>query len=92
MIVATYLAKEGFEDKRGSWYSRELNTTISTTPYPNVYTVTIEDHTFRDIVATDLPKVIDAVNNLSDTELVVELYNLQQKVLTKYIKPLVEGL
>lgn len=80
MIIATYLSQEGFSEKRGTWYSRELNTTITSTFEDDFFNVTVEEHTYKAIHISDIAKVIDHCHNYTGTSLLVLLYNMQRSV------------
>lgn len=86
MIISTYLSQEGFEDsRRGVYYSREINTTITATASPSLWNLTVNEFTYKDIKSDDLAKAIDNIHTFTGTSLVVSLYNLQQGVKTKKI-------
>lgn len=84
MTVTTYLSQEGFdEERRGIFFSREINTRITATMSPTLWNVTVNDFTYKDILDTDLPKVVSALHTYKDTSLVVVLYNLQRGVISR---------
>lgn len=86
MTVSTYLSQEGFENsRRGVYYSREINTTITATASPSLWNLTVNEFTYKDIKSDDLEKAIDNIHTFTGTSLVVSLYNLQQAVKTKKI-------
>lgn len=92
MTVTTYLSQEGFEEQRkGKFFSREINTSVTSTMNPKFWDVTVNDFTYKDILDSDLPKVIEYVHSYTDTLLVVRIYNLQREVLTKKILPIKEA-
>jgi|LSQX01.3.fsa_nt_gb hypothetical protein len=80
MIIGTYLSQEGFSEKRGTWYSRELNATITSTGDNDFFNVTVEEHTYKDIHLSDISKVVDHCHNYTGTSLLVLLYNMQKRV------------
>lgn len=84
MTVSTYLSQEGFEENRkGIFYSREINTTITATASPSLWNLTVNEFTYKDIKSDDLKKAVDNIHTFTDTSLVISLYNLQQAVKTK---------
>jgi hypothetical protein len=84
MTVSTYLSQEGFEDsRRGVYYSREINTTVTATASPSLWDLTVNEFTYKDIKSDDLKTAIDNIHSFTGTSLVVSLYNLQQAVRTK---------
>lgn len=84
MTVSTYLSQEGFEDsRRGVYYSREINTTITATTSPSLWDLTVNEFTYKDIKSDDLKTAIDNIHSFTGTSLVVSLYNLQRAVRTK---------
>jgi hypothetical protein len=86
MTVATYLSQEGFEETRkGQFFSREVNTSVAATMNPKLWDVTVNEHTYKDILDIDLPKAVEALHLFTDTSLVVALYNMQREVLMKKI-------
>jgi len=86
MTVATYLSQEGFEEqRRGVFFSREINTSVTATMNPKLWDVTVNGFTFKDILDIDLTKAVDFLHKYTDTSLVVALYNLQRDVLMKKI-------
>lgn len=92
MTVATYLSQEGFEESRkGQFFSREVNTAVTSTMNPKLWDVTVNEFTYKDITDTDLPKAIEALHTYTDTSLVVFLYNIQRDVLIKKILPIKEA-
>lgn len=93
MTVSTYLSQEGFEDRRrGVYYSREINTTITATASPSLWDLTVNEFTYKDIKSDDLKKAIDNIHSFTGTSLVVSLYNLQQAVKTKKILAIKEDI
>jgi len=91
MTVATYLSQEGFEETRkGIFFSRETNTSITSTMSPKLWDVLINGFNYRNILDTDLPKVIDAIHRYTDTSLVVVIYNLQREVISKKVSAIKE--
>lgn len=93
MTVPTYLSQEGFEEQRkGIFFSREINTSVTATMSPNLWNITVNEFTYKDIMSDDLPKAVEAIHLFSDTSLVVALYNLQRDVLMKKILPLKEAI
>lgn len=87
--VATYLSQEGFkESKPGHFYSREINTSITSTATAELYDITVDEFTYKDIRAVDLEIVLDTIHAADTTARVVVLYNLQYAVLTKKIYPI----
>ena len=93
MTVATYLSQEGFEEqRRGVFFSREINTSVTATASPKLWDVTVNEFTYKDILETDLPKAIENIHKYTDTSLVVSLYNLQREVLMKRIFPIKEAI
>lgn len=93
MTAATYLSQEGFEElRKGKFFSREVNTTISSTMSPTLWDITVDEHTYKDILQADLPKAIEYIHTYSDTSLVVALYNIQRDVLMKKILPIKEAI
>jgi hypothetical protein len=91
MTVATYLSQEGFEEQRkGKFFSREINTSITSTMSPKLWDITVNDFTYKNIMHDDLPKAIEAIHSFSDTSLVVKLYNIQRDVVMKKILPIKE--
>jgi hypothetical protein len=93
MTVATYLSQEGFEEQRkGNFFSREINTSITSTMSPKYWDVTVNSFTYKDIADSDLPKAIESIHKFTDTSLVVSLYNLQRDVLSKKIFAIKEAI
>lgn len=93
MTIATYLSQEGFEEQRkGRYFSREVNTLITSTMSPTLWDITINEMTYKDILEADMPKAIENIHKFTDTALVVSLYNLQRAVLMKRIYPIKEAL
>lgn len=91
MTVTTYLSQEGFEEQRkGKFFSREINTSVTSTMNPKLWDITVNDFTYKDILDGDLPKAIEAIHSFTDTSLVVKLYNMQRDVLMKKILPIKE--
>lgn len=91
MTVATYLSQEGFEEQRkGIFFSREINTSVTSTMNPKLWNVTVNEFTYKDILDVDLPKAVEALHKYEDTSLVVALYNLQRGVLMKTMLPIKE--
>ena len=91
MIVATYLSQEGFEEqRRGTFFSREINTSVVATASPKLWDVTVNEFTYKDILEADLPKAIESIHKFTGTALVVSLYNLQREGLMKRIFPIKE--
>ena len=91
MNVATYLSQEGFEEqRRGRFFSREINTSVTATASPKLWDVTINEFTYKDILETDLPKVVEIIHKFTGTALVVSLYNLQREVIMRRIYPIKE--
>jgi hypothetical protein len=93
MTVTTYLSQEGFEEqKKGKFFSREINTSVTSTASPKLWDVTVNEFTYKDIMDADLPKVVEAIHKFTGTALVVTLYNLQREVLMKRIYPIKEAI
>lgn len=93
MTVPTYLSQEGFEEvKRGVYFSREINTSVTSTMNPKLWNVTVDGFTFKDILDVDLEKAIDALHTYTGTSLVVVLYNMQHEVLMKKRFPIKEDI
>ncbi len=92
MTVTTYLSQEGFEEQRkGKFFSREINTSVTSTMNPKLWDITVNEFTYKDILDGDLPKAIEAIHSFTDTSLVVKLYNMQRDVLMKKILPIKEA-
>jgi hypothetical protein len=92
MTVATYLSQEGFEESRkGQFFSREINTSVTSTMNPTLWNVTVNEFTYKDILDVDLPKAIEALHTYTGTSLVVTLYNMQRDVLMKSLLPIKEA-
>lgn len=93
MTVATYLSQEGFnEERKGVFFSREINTLITSTASKELWDITVNEFTYRDIMSVDLDKAIDAIHTFNGTARVVKLYNLQRAVLLKHIYPIKEDI
>lgn len=93
MNPAVYLSQEGFEEqRRGIFYSREVGLLIESTVDENLWNVTLEQKTYKDIFTKDLPIVVEAVHTYKDTAVVIVLYNLQRDVLLKKIVPIKEDI
>lgn len=92
MIAATYLSQEGFEEtKPGTFFSREINTTITATMSSSLYDVSVDEHVYKDVFKANLPKAVEYIHKYEGTSRVVALYNLQHAVVTKKILPIKEG-
>lgn len=84
MTVPTYLSQEGFEEgRKGIFFSREVNTTVTATISPNFWNLTVNEFTYKDIRSEDLAKAVDSIHSFTGTSLVVALYNLQFDVISK---------
>ena len=93
MNVATYLSQEGFEESRkGIFFSREIATSVTATASAELWNVSVNGFTYKDIMSTDLQKVLDAIHTFEGKAIVVSIYNLQRDVLMKRIYPIKEAI